>query len=37
VGNRLVVPDELQAGERGAVLRRERLGGMLNYYYRAAA
>jgi hypothetical protein len=24
-------------GERGAVLRRERLGGMLNYYYRAAA
>ena len=37
LGNRLIVPDELQAGERGAVLRRERLGGMLNYYYRAAA
>jgi hypothetical protein len=33
----LIVPDELQAGERGAVLRRERLAGMLNYYYRAAA
>ena len=37
LGNRLIVPDELQAGRRGAVLRRERLGGMLNYYYRAAA
>ena len=37
LGNRLIVPDQLQAGERGAVLRRERLGGMLNYYYRAAA
>ena len=37
LGNRLIVPDELQAGQRGAVLRRERLRGMLNYYYRAAA
>ena len=37
LGNRLIVLDELQAGRRGAVLRRERLGGMLNYYYRAAA
>ena len=38
LGNRLIVPNELQAGKRGAaVLRRERLGGMLNYYYRAAA
>ena len=38
LGNRLIVPDEVQAGERGAVLlRRERLAGMLNYYYRAAA
>ena len=37
LGNRLIVPDDLQAGECGAVLRRERLGGMLNYYYRAAA
>jgi len=35
--NRLIVPEEGQAGRRGAVLRRERLGGMLNYYYRAAA
>jgi len=37
LGNRLIVPDELKAGQGGAVLRRERLGGMLNYYYRAAA
>jgi transposase InsO family protein len=37
LGNRLNVPDEGQAGHDGAVLRRERLGGMLNYYYRAAA
>jgi transposase InsO family protein len=35
--NRLIMPYKLQAGERGAVLRRERLGGMLNYYYRPAA
>ena len=32
-----IVPDACQAGHGGAVLRRERLGGMLNYYYRAAA
>jgi hypothetical protein len=37
LGNRLIVPDEGKAGRRRAVLRRERLGGMLNYYYRAAA
>ena len=37
LGNRLIVPDEGEAGHREAVLRRERLGGMLNYYYRAAA
>ena len=36
LGNRLIVPDACQAGHGGAVLRRERLGGMLNYYYRAA-
>jgi hypothetical protein len=33
----LLVPVAGQADHRGAVLRRERLGGMLNYYYRAAA
>ena len=37
LGNRLIMPDECPAGHRGGVLRRERLGGMLNYYYRSAA
>src|SRR5712692_1089261 len=37
LGNRLIMPDEWHAGHRGAVRWRERLGGMLNYYYRAAA
>lgn len=37
LGNCLIMPDHYQEGLRGAVLRRERLGGMLNYYYRAAA
>ena len=37
LGNRLIVHDASQAGHSGAVLRRERLGGTLNYYYRAAA
>ena len=36
LGNRLIVRNEDEAGHRGAVQRRERLGGMLNYYYRAA-
>jgi hypothetical protein len=35
--NRLILPDECPSGHRGGVLRRERLGGMLNYYYRCAA
>ena len=37
LGNRLITPDECHADQRGAIRRRERLGGMLNYYYRAAA
>jgi hypothetical protein len=37
LGNRLIIPDESHAGNAGAIRRRERLGGMLNYYYRAAA
>jgi transposase InsO family protein len=37
LGNRLIMPDEQPTGHDGAVLRRQRLGGMLNYYYRAAA
>jgi putative transposase len=37
LGNRLIMPDQYPTGQDGAVLRRQRLGGMLNYYYRAAA
>lgn len=37
LGNRLIVPDEGQADHCGAVVRREHLGRMLNYYYRDAA
>jgi hypothetical protein len=37
LGNRLIMPDESFAGNGGAIRRRERLGGMLNYYYRDAA
>ena len=37
LGNRLIIPDEFHAGNGGAIRRRERLGSMLNYYYRAAA
>ena len=36
VGNRLILPERAHADASGTVLRRERLGGMLNYYYRAA-
>jgi hypothetical protein len=35
--NRLILPDESHAANRGRLQCRERLGGMLNYYYRAAA
>jgi putative transposase len=37
LGNRLIMPNPLAAGHHGAIQRRERLGGMLNYYYRVAA
>ena len=37
LGNRLITPDETHAGNSGAIRRSDRLGGMLNYYYRAAA
>ena len=33
--NKLIEPEELRA--EGRVCRRQRLGGMLNYYYREAA
>ena len=36
LGNRLIVSD-LVPKTSGTIRRRERLGGMLNYYYRAAA
>jgi hypothetical protein len=35
--NVLISPESDHVSNRGAVRRRERLGGMLNYYYRAAA
>ena len=37
LGNRLIVPDSAHVGTTGKIQRRERLGGMLNYYYREAA
>jgi putative transposase len=37
LANRLIQPKPGHAGNSGAIQRRERLGGMLNYYYRAAA
>ena len=37
LGNRLLMPGKGTSSGSGAVQRRERLGGMLNYYYRAAA
>jgi transposase InsO family protein len=36
LGNRLILPERAPTDAAGTVLRRERLGGMLNYYYRAA-
>ena len=37
LGNRLIRPDLVHVGSTGEIRRRERLGGMLNYYYREAA
>jgi putative transposase len=37
LGNRLIKPEADHLTNTGAVQRRERLGGMLKYYYRAAA
>jgi putative transposase len=37
LGNRLIRPEPSHLGNNGALQRRQRLGGMLNYYYRAAA
>ena len=37
LGNRLISPEVGHLGSAGMVERRQRLGGMLNYYYRAVA
>jgi putative transposase len=37
LANRLISPEIGHLGNTGVVERRQRLGGMLNYYYRAAA
>ena len=36
LGNRIVIPEIGEMGNKGAIRCRERLGGMLNYYHRAA-
>jgi putative transposase len=35
--NQLISPEAGHLGSAGKIQRRQRLGGMLNYYYRAAA
>jgi putative transposase len=37
LANRLINPDPEHLANAGGVQKRERLGGMLNYYYRSAA
>jgi putative transposase len=37
LGNRLIIPDESHTGNDGAIRCRERLGEMLNSYYRETA
>ncbi len=37
LANRLISPEASHLAKAGVVHRRQRLGGMLNYYYRAAA
>jgi hypothetical protein len=37
LANRIINPEPTCGKTTGAVLRRQRLGGLLNYYYRAAA
>ena len=37
LGNRLIGPNQAETDGTGDVLRRERLGGMLSFYYREAA
>ena len=37
LGNRLIHVEEGHLGNQGEIQQRQRLGGLLNYYYRAAA
>jgi putative transposase len=37
LGNQLIVPEPGIGSQNGSVARRERLGGLLNYYHREAA
>jgi hypothetical protein len=37
LSNRLIQPERDHLENAGAIQRRQRLGGMLNYYYRTAA
>jgi transposase InsO family protein len=36
LGNRLIIPINATVNSEGRIERRERLGGLMNYYYRAA-
>ena len=36
LANRIIIPEPAHSAKTGSVKRRPRLGGMLNYYYRAA-
>jgi hypothetical protein len=36
LGNRLIIEEASCSGSHGGIQRRQRLGGMLNYYYRQA-
>jgi hypothetical protein len=37
LGNRLILPNHAHLGSDAGIQCRQRLGGTLNYYYRAAA
>ena len=37
LGNNIIIPGEEVGRREGSISRRERLGGMLSYYYRDAA
>jgi len=37
LGNQLIAPERTLSRQGGAVVRRDRLGGLLRYYYRHAA